>query len=245
MKIMMIGILAVVLLVSVFMLKGVPLLNAQSAISRNQQQAGRDVTQHVQSLRKPTQTRVPTRKATQTRVPTKKPSQTRVVTKTKTRTKTRTRTPPRATQTRTRVVTKTQTRVPTTTPSMIPTTTPSVLPTLTPTPVSLDPTDTIEFVNVGSSDWRVSLNGVSVGIEPKLIVQSDETYTFVVRAGLFHPLILSTDGSSANEYTDGVTPTGGSTSTLTITLSSLTPSTLYYVCANHPSMRGQLTVQVP
>jgi plastocyanin len=123
--------------------------------------------------------------------------------------------------------------------------TPSVLPTFTPTPVSLDPTDTIEFVNVGSSDWRVSVNGVSAGVEPTLLLQPDETYTFVVNAGLFHPLLISTDGSSANEYTDGVTPTGGSTSALTITLSSLTPSTLYYVCANHASMRGQLTVDAP
>jgi plastocyanin len=111
--------------------------------------------------------------------------------------------------------------------------------------VSVDTTDTIEFVNIGSSDWRVSVNGVSIGIEPVLLLQPNETYTFTVNAGSFHPLMISTDGSIANEYTDGVSPTGGSTSALTITLSSVTPATLYYVCANHPGMRGQLTVATP
>lgn len=239
MRVMIIGVIIMATVVAgVVMRKSVPTLNAQSANLSSRHITSRDdAMQQVSSMRKPSQTRVPTRR----------PSHTPVVIKTKTRTKTKTktRTPPRPSLTRTRTATRTQTPVATSTATILPTTTPSTLPTLTPTPVSVDTTDTIEFVNIGSSDWRVSVNGVSIGIEPVLLLQPNETYTFTVNAGPFHPLMISTDGSIANEYTDGVSPTGGSTSALTITLSSVTPATLYYVCANHPSMRGQLTVATP
>lgn len=121
---------------------------------------------------------------------------------------------------------------------------PTPIPTPTPTPVSIMPTDTIEFVNVGSSDWRISVNGTSVGVEPVLVLQKNETYTFTVNAA-FHPLLLSTDGTAANEYINGVSPTGGSTSTLTFVVPSTAPATLYYVCLYHSSMRGRFEIVTP
>jgi plastocyanin len=118
------------------------------------------------------------------------------------------------------------------------------MPTLTPTPVSIMPTDTIEFTNVGSSDWRISVNGTSVGVEPVLVLQKNETYTFTVNAA-FHPLLLSTDGTATNQYINGVSPTGGSTSTLTFAVPSTAPATLYYVCLYHSSMRGRFEIVTP
>ncbi len=177
----------------------------------------------------------PTRKPTQTRVPTRKPSHTRVITKTKTRS---------PSHTRVVVKTHTKTRIPPTHTRM-PTTTPSTVPSATPTPAAVLPTDTIEFVNVGASDWRVLVNAVSIGVEPTLGLQNGETYTFTVNAGSFHPLLLSIDGTRANEYTDGVSPTGGSTTTVSFVVPASAPSLLYYVCANHPSMRGQLIIVAP
>ena len=225
---------AMLVLLGVVIVKGVPTLHAQSATQV--------ISQYSDARYGAPRTRTPTRKATQTRVPTRKPSSTRVPTRkpsnTRVATKTRTRTPPRPTQTRTRVVTRTNTRVPTTTASTMPTLTP------TPTPVSIMPTDTIEFVNVGSSDWRISVNGTSVGVEPVLVLQKNETYTFTVNAA-FHPLLLSTDGTAANEYINGVSPTGGSTSTLTFVVPSTAPATLYYVCLYHSSMRGRFEIVTP
>lgn len=216
-------IVAFVLLICVVVFVRTPMLNAQGDVRDR-------VSGESMARRSPT----PTRKPTQTRVPTRKPSQTRVVSKTKTRTLAR-----KPSHTRT----KTKTRAPTMTQTRIPTTTPSTVPTAT--LVTLTPADTVEFVNVGSSDWRVSLNGVSIGIEPVLELQKSETYAFRINAGAFHPMLLSTDGTTANEYTDGVSPTGGSTTSITFAVSASAPATLYYVCANHPGMRGRIVVVEP
>jgi plastocyanin len=220
-------IVAFVLLICVVVFARTPMLNAQGDVRDR-------VSGESMARRSPT----PTRKPTQTRVPTRKPSQTRVVSKTKTRTPARKPSHTR-TKTKTRAPTMTQTRIPTTTPSTVPTA------TATSTPVTLTPADTVEFVNVGSSDWQVSLNGVSIGIEPVLELQKSETYAFRINAGAFHPMLLSTDGITANEYTDGVSPTGGSTTSITFAVSASAPATLYYVCANHPGMRGRIVVVEP
>jgi plastocyanin len=226
-------IVAFVLLICVVVFARTPMLTAQGD-SRDR------VSGETMARRSPSLTRRPT----QTRVPTRKPSQTRVVSKTKTRTPAR---KPSHTRVIRRTHTKTKTRVPTMTRTHIPTTTPSTVPTATatPTPVTLTPADTVEFVNVGSSDWQVSVNGVSAGIEPVLELQKGETYAFRINAGAFHPMLLSTDGTTANEYTDGVSPTGGSTTSITFAVSASAPATLYYVCVNHPGMRGRIVVVEP
>lgn len=226
MKVLSIVIVALLLVVTSFLaFDRTPILRAQMTVSQND--AAESMARRPPSVtRKPTQTRIPTRRPSHTQVPTRKPSHTHVATKTRTRINTR-------------VPTLTHTQIPTTTPSTVPTA------TATATPVALSPTDTVEFVNVSASDWRVSVNSVSIGIEPTLQLQKGETYTFGVNAGSFHPLMLSTDGTTANEYTDGVSPTGGSTTSITFVVSSSAPATLYYVCANHSSMRGRIVVVEP
>lgn len=232
---------AFVLALSFVVFVRTPILSAQGTQSHDGVEAM--ARRSPSATRKPTQSQVPTRRPSNTRVPTHKPSHTRVVTKTKTRTIPK----PSHTRVVTKTHTRTNTRIPTRTHTPMPTTTPSTVPTATatPTPVALVASDTVEFVNVGSSDWSVSVNSVSVGVEPSLELQKGETYTFTVDAGSFHPLMISTDGTSVNEYTDGVSPTGGSTSSLTFAVPSSAPSLLYYICANHSGMRGSIVVVEP
>lgn len=213
------------------------LLVASSSGDATSIQSGRPP-QTRTATRRPTQTRIPTRRPSQTRIPTRKPSHTKTVIRRPSHTKTVTRRP---SQTSTPSITRVATQTP------MPTTTPSVVPTSTsvPAPLPITESDTVTFVNVGASEWRVSVNSIDAGIEPTLELQKSATYTFTVNAGAFHPLILSTDGTNTNEYTDGVSPVGGSTATLVFTVPADAPSVLYYVCLNHASMRGMLTIVDP
>src|SRR5210317_828599 len=75
------------------------------------------------------------------------------------------------------------------------------------------------------------------------------TYTFTINAS-GHPLYLTTDngtnfssGTYFGEYTTGVTGSRTDSGTLTITVPSNAPDTLYYQCGNHGVMRGAITVK--
>ena len=60
-----------------------------------------------------------------------------------------------------------------------------------------------------------------------------------------HPLLLSTSSSGGNisgEYTNGVTNSQTINGTLTFQVPSDAPSTLYYVCAYHSGMGGEITI---
>ena len=60
-----------------------------------------------------------------------------------------------------------------------------------------------------------------------------------------HPLLLSTSSSGGNtngEYTNGVTNSQITNGTLTFQVPSDAPSTLYYVCAYHSGMGGEITI---
>jgi len=227
-------------------------LNAQSRMLDQNESVSRRPPSHTRQpsfTRQPSSTRVPTRRPSMTSIPThtRKPSftriptHTRIITKTKTKTKTRTRTIQRTT---TRTTVKTSTPVNTNTPTMTaePTMTPSLEPTVTPTPIALQASDSIEFFNEGVSDWKVNVNSVLRGADPTLAMQKGETYTITVTNGFSHPLFLSTDGTTGNEYTSGVSPTGGATTSMTFTVPSDAPSQLFYVCGNHPGMKGIIVI---
>ena len=75
------------------------------------------------------------------------------------------------------------------------------------------------------------------------------TYTFTINAS-GHPLYLTTDngtnfssGTYFGEYTTGVTGSRTDSGTLTITVPSNAPDTLYYQCGNHSAMRGAITIK--
>ena len=60
-----------------------------------------------------------------------------------------------------------------------------------------------------------------------------------------HPLLLSSSsggGSTSGEYTNGVTNSQTTNGTLTFQVPSDAPSTLYYVCAYHSGMGGDITI---
>ena len=60
-----------------------------------------------------------------------------------------------------------------------------------------------------------------------------------------HPLLLSTNSSGGNtsgEYTNGVTNSQTTNGILTFQVHSDAPSTLYYVCAYHSGMGGEITI---
>ena len=60
-----------------------------------------------------------------------------------------------------------------------------------------------------------------------------------------HPLLLSpsfSGGNTIGEYTNGVTNSQTENGTLTFQVPSDAPSTLYYVCAYHSGMGGEITI---
>ena len=86
---------------------------------------------------------------------------------------------------------------------------------------------------------------------PELTVYRGNTYKFNVDAQ-GHPLWimtepyksqLSTDGSTSTLYTSGVTNNGADQGTVTFTIPTDAPDTLYYQCGNHDSMYGILNVK--
>lgn len=84
------------------------------------------------------------------------------------------------------------------------------------------------------------LDGV---VRPNITLLKGFTYVFSYPSA--HPFSLSTtsDGThgGGSEYTTGVTR-DSSANTLTVVVSSSTPSTLYYYCSNHANHGGQITV---
>ena len=84
------------------------------------------------------------------------------------------------------------------------------------------------------------LDGV---VKPHITLLKGFTYVFTYPSA--HPFSLSTtpDGThgGGSEYTTGVTR-DSSANTLTVVVSSSTPSTLYYYCSNHANHGGQITV---
>ena len=60
-----------------------------------------------------------------------------------------------------------------------------------------------------------------------------------------HPLLLSSSsggGNTSGEYTSGVTNSQTTNGTLTFQVPSDAPSPLYYVCAYHSGMGGEITI---
>ena len=116
------------------------------------------------------------------------------------------------------------------------------LPTLTAPSVSY----TVTNNGAGAYTFSGAAKGDNPNIGP---FYRGGTYTFNISA-TGHPLYLTTDngtnfasGTYFGEYTDGVTGSRTDNGTLTITVPSDAPDTLYYQCGNHGVMRGAITVK--
>src|SRR5210317_1511320 len=116
------------------------------------------------------------------------------------------------------------------------------LPTLTPPNVSYSVT------NNGSGAYTFS--GSAAGDNPNIgPMYRGGTYTFNVNA-VGHPFYFTTDngtnfsaGTYFGEYTTGVTGSRTDNGSITFTVPSDAPDTLYYQCGNHGVMRGAITIK--
>ena len=90
---------------------------------------------------------------------------------------------------------------------------------------------------VTASSGRYFIDGDE---QATLTLYEGTTYTFNVNASS-HPFRFSTTAPSTSDYTTCVTDPG--TPTVTLTPTSTTPSILYYYCAAHPNMGGQINVK--
>jgi hypothetical protein len=123
------------------------------------------------------------------------------------------------------------------TPTDTPTPTPTPTLTSTPTPTST-PTLTFNVTNDGSSNYII--NGQP---NPILSVTEGQTYTFNINAS-GHPFWIKTlqTTGTGNQYNTGVTNNGTDNGTITFVVPSDAPSTLYYICQFHSSMKGTINV---
>ncbi|MDA8587637.1 cadherin domain-containing protein, partial [Flavobacteriaceae bacterium] len=82
--------------------------------------------------------------------------------------------------------------------------------------------------------------------DPDLVVYVGDKINFINNAGSTHPLFIVTNNESgydkSNELSSGVTNQGADSGTLTLDVSNLLPGTYYYICGNHKSMTGKITV---
>src|SRR6056300_819579 len=123
----------------------------------------------------------------------------------------------------------------------------SVPATVTP-PTLTAPNVSYSVTNNGAGAYTFS--GAASGDNPNIGPwYRGGTYTLNISA-TGHPIYLTTDngtnyssGTYFGEYTTGVTGSRTDSGTLTITVPSDAPDTLYYQCGNHSAMRGAITIK--
>ena len=100
----------------------------------------------------------------------------------------------------------------------------------------------ITVQNSGASDYVFTAEGLQDN-DPTLTLVRGKTYEFDVDAG-GHPFWIKTlqGTGSSNQYNEGITNNGASIGKLTFTVSNDTPSTLYYNCQFHGSMKGIINI---
>jgi plastocyanin len=100
-----------------------------------------------------------------------------------------------------------------------------------------------DVTNNGATAYIFNGNGMNNMSNPSLTLQRGKTYTFTVNTP-GHPFYInSVQGTgTANAYNDGVTNNGASSGTITFTVPSNAPNTLFYNCEFHSSMTGAITI---
>ena len=100
-----------------------------------------------------------------------------------------------------------------------------------------------EVTNSGATAYVFNDSGFTNESNPNLTLTRGETYTFTVNSP-GHPFIIkSIQGTGTNnDYNNGVTNNGIASGTVTFTVPSNAPDTLYYNCEFHSSMTGIITI---
>ena len=117
---------------------------------------------------------------------------------------------------------------------------------------SADPADSdvqVAYTVSGSGVYNFTGNGVDSSANyPELYMYRDTKYRFIHNAGNTHPIRIVTAQSGGSTYTDGVTYSDTSNNytthgnNLDFTPQHDAPDTLWYRCANHPSMVGKINI---
>lgn len=106
--------------------------------------------------------------------------------------------------------------------------------------------------STGATNYTVTNSGASAYVingsnDPTLTFLRGLTYTFNINA-TGHPFWIQTVSgaySSGNVYSSGVVNNGTQVGTITFTVPIDAPDTLYYVCQNHATMAGSITINSP
>ena len=102
------------------------------------------------------------------------------------------------------------------------------------------PTWTVTIISTSDGN-KYAMNGTQ---QMALNLTRGTTYTFNISDGTTHPFNISTEPDGAGTVygaSEGVSGLG--TNTITWTVSSNAPSTLYYYCSNHTGMGGTINLQ--
>ena len=107
----------------------------------------------------------------------------------------------------------------------------------------------VAYTVSGSGVYNFTGNGVDSSTNyPELYMYRDTKYRFIHNAGNTHPIRIVTAQSGGSTYTDGVTYSDTSNNytthgnNLDFTPQHDAPDTLWYRCANHPSMVGKINI---
>lgn len=114
-------------------------------------------------------------------------------------------------------------------------------------PDNSEPTEvnskTYSVVNNGASAYIFNGEGLSDASNPDFTFKRGSTYVFNLKTPAHPFLIKSVEGTTtANSYNAGVTNNGAVSGSLTFTVPSDAPNTLYYNCEFHGSMVGTITI---
>ncbi len=102
---------------------------------------------------------------------------------------------------------------------------------------------TYDVTNSGASAYIFNGEGLTNENNPNFTFRRGGTYTFNVNAPGHPFLINSVQGTgTANTYNSGVSNNGAVSGTITFTVPTNAPNTLYYNCQFHGSMTGTITI---
>ena len=108
-------------------------------------------------------------------------------------------------------------------------------------------TKSFNYSLTADSNNDYTFTGESSGADPSLIHYVGDEVKFNNNSGGSHPLFIVAELDADNAYDStkqlaGVTNQGATSGIVTLDLSDIAPGTYYYVCGNHKSMQGTITV---
>jgi len=98
-----------------------------------------------------------------------------------------------------------------------------------------------------NDDYNFTDEDLNQTADPSITHYVGDEIKFINNSGGTHPLFIVTELGADNGYDSskqltGVTNQGTTSETVTVDLSEVLPGTYYYICGNHKSMRGTITV---